>query len=197
MPELRRIAIFCGSKPGTDSRFLTLATAVGRGLAQEGIGVVYGGGHVGLMGAVADGALAAGGEVIGVIPRQLAELELAHNGLSSLHLVDSMHERKAKMAGLADGFVALPGGIGTLEEIFEQWTWGQLAIHQKPVGFLDSDRFYAPLQTMLATMRGQGFVSPAHSEMVVFASTLQELLAAFRGYTPPAQKWKPGDAVQP
>jgi uncharacterized protein (TIGR00730 family) len=134
-----RICVFCGASPGRGEVYRTLAGAVGAGLAERGIGVVYGGGRVGLMGALADGALAAGGEVTGVIPRRLVDRELAHPGLTRLHVVDTLHERKAKMAELADGFIALPGGLGTLEELSEVASWAQLDLHTKPIGLLGPD----------------------------------------------------------
>ena len=145
---MKSIGIFCGSSAGEHPLYLDTARLVGRTLAQQGLALVYGGGKVGLMGAVADAALEAGGVVIGVMPRGLVEREIAHRGLTELHVVEDMHERKTKMAALADGFIALPGGAGTLEEIFEQWTWAQLGIHEKPCAFLNrqhgTGRIYAP-----------------------------------------------------
>jgi hypothetical protein len=150
--------VFCGSSNGADPRFTERTREFGTFLARAGIRVVYGGGHVGLMGTLADAALAAGGEVIGVIPQKLVERELAHAGLTQLHVVTTMHERKALMASLAEGFVALPGGLGTLEEFFEVWTWAQLGYHDKPLGLLDVDGYFAPLLAFLTHAAEQRFV---------------------------------------
>lgn len=173
---LSAVAVFCGSSNGSSPAYAEAARLTGRTLAERGIDVVYGGGHVGLMGAVADAALEAGGRVIGVIPRQLDDRELAHHGLTELHVVESMHERKQVMADLSDAFIALPGGAGTLEEIAEQWTWAQLTIHAKPSGFLDVDGFWAPMQAMLHTMVTQGFVRAEQSGIVSFRDDLDDLL---------------------
>ena len=159
-------------------------------MAERGIGIVYGGAWVGLMGALADAALAAGGEVIGVIPQALIEREIGHPGLTELRIVDSMHERKALMAELADGFVALPGGIGTLEELFEVWTWAQLGLHAKPCALLDTDGFYGPLVAFLDHLVDAGFVREAHRGMLLTAHSPEELLTAFATYRPPrVGKW--------
>src|SRR5919109_5209554 len=144
-----RVCVFCGASPGRDPRYVAIARATGEGLARRGIGTVYGGGRFGLMGAVADAALAAGGEVIGVIPRRLVDRELAHTGLTELRMVDTLHERKALMAELSDGFIALAGGLGTLEELAEVLSWAQLDLHAKPVGLLDPDGYFSPLQAFL------------------------------------------------
>src|SRR6185503_14872599 len=146
---MSRLCVFCGSSPGHDPAYGAAAAQLGRVLAERGIGLVYGGGRVGLMGILADAALAAGGEVIGVIPQALLDREIGHRGLTQLRVVDSMHSRKALMGDLADGFIALPGGIGTLEELFEVWTWAQLGLHRKPCGLLDANGFYAPLVDFL------------------------------------------------
>ena len=143
--ELQSLCVFCGSSKGHDPAFVRAAEALGRLLAGRGITLVYGGGHTGLMGALADAALAAGGRVIGVIPAGLAERELLHSRLSEQHVVTGMHERKALMASLASAFVALPGGLGTLDELFEIWTWEQLGLHEKPIGLLDVNGFFRPL----------------------------------------------------
>jgi len=177
-----RICVFCGASPGRSTAYLELARSVGAGLAQRGIGVVYGGGRVGLMGALADSALAAGGEVVGVIPRRLVDRELAHPGLTDLHVVGSLHERKARMAELADGFIALPGGLGTLEELFEITTWSQIGLHAKPTGLLDVAGFYTPLVSFLDQLVTEGFVAEKHRRLLRVAdkpSALLELLAAF------------------
>lgn len=188
---LTSVAVFCGSSGGIDPIYLETARATGRWLAERGIKVVYGGGHVGLMGAVADAALAAGGHVIGVIPRSLVDRELAHPGLSELQIVDSMHTRKAAMSDQSDAFIALPGGAGTLEEITEQWTWAQLGYHRKPCGYLDVDGFYAPLTTLIASIRDRGFMSAEHANMIMVSDDLAELVAKFEAYQPPPAKWTP------
>jgi uncharacterized protein (TIGR00730 family) len=153
-----RVAVFCGSSAGRESRYAAAAAAFGRGLAAAGVGIVYGGASVGLMGVLADAALAAGGEVIGVIPGGLFAAEVPHQGLTQLQVVASMHERKAVMADLADAFAALPGGLGTLDELFEVLTWRQLGLHAKPVALVDVDGFWEPLAEMLDGLTGEGFV---------------------------------------
>ena len=185
MSALRRICVFCGSSTGRNPSYRRLADQLGRTLAARGLGLVYGGGRVGLMGAVADGALAAGGEVIGVIPQALIDREIGHRGLTELRVVDSMHERKALMTELADGFIALPGGIGTLEELFEVWTWAQLGLHSKPCGLLDSDGFFGPLVGFLDHLVVTGFVQPQYRAMLHTAESPEELLAAFTAYQAP------------
>jgi uncharacterized protein (TIGR00730 family) len=176
MSPLSSVAVFCGSSFGNDPAYEAAARLTGRTLAERGIDVVYGGGHVGLMGAVADAAVEAGGRVVGVIPRRLDDRELAHHGLTELHVVESMHERKQLMADLSDAFIALPGGAGTLEEIAEQWTWAQLTIHAKACGFLDVAGFWAPMRTMLASMVDAGFVRAEQSGIVSFSDDLDDLL---------------------
>lgn len=185
------VGIFCGSSTGTDAAYIDAARTTGRVLAQAGMGIVYGGGRVGLMGAVADAALAHGGEVIGVMPRLLAEQELSHPGLTQLHVVNDMHERKAKMAQIADSFVAMPGGPGTLEEIFEQWTWAQLGIHDKPCAFLNINGYFEPLKVMTASMVSQGFMKQPYADMLMFSDTIENILSEFARYTPPPHKWTP------
>ena len=187
---IRRVCVFCGSSTGREPGHRRLAEALARALAERGIGIVYGGARVGLMGALADAALVAGGEVIGVIPRALIEREIGHTGLTELRIVESMHERKALMAELADGFVALPGGVGTLEELFEVWTWAQLGLHRKPCGLLDVDGFFAPLVDFLDRLVEAGFIHPTYRAMLAVASTPEELLARFAAYEPPADKWE-------
>ena len=157
---IERLCVFCGSHHGARPVFAEVARQTGTLLAERGIGLVYGGGRVGLMGVLADAVLAAGGEAIGVIPGHLSEREVGHAGLSELHVVGSMHERKALMAKLADGFLALPGGIGTLDELFEIWTWRQLGLHAKPVGLLDAEGFFRPLVAFLDTLVPEGFLRP-------------------------------------
>jgi len=186
---LKAVAVFCGSSLGNDPVYADAARLTGRTLAERGIAVVYGGGHVGLMGTVADAALDAGGKVIGVIPRQLDDRELAHHGLTELHVVESMHERKAMMAELSDAFIALPGGAGTLEEIAEQWTWAQLTIHSKPCGFLDVAGFWTPMRQMLDGMVSSGFVREAQSGIVSFSDDLDALLGLLERPGPWTDKW--------
>jgi uncharacterized protein (TIGR00730 family) len=186
---MQKLCVFCGSSPGHDPAYAASAAQLGRVLAERGIGLVYGGGRVGLMGVLADAALAAGGEVIGVIPQALLDREVGHRGLTRLHVVDSMHARKALMGELADGFIALPGGVGTLEELFEVWTWAQLGIHNKPCGLLDAHGFFAPLVGFLDSQVEKGFIHPKHRAILAVASTPQELLERFAAYQPPANKW--------
>ncbi len=181
--------MFCGASPGRGSGYVELARSVGAGLAARGIGVVYGGGRVGLMGAVADSALAAGGEVIGVIPRRLVDRELAHPGLTELHVVGSLHERKARMAELADGFIALPGGLGTLEELAEVASWAQLELHDKPIGLLGRDGYWDPLLAWLDHAVAEGFVAPEHRRLISLAPDLEALLAGFAHWRAPPDRW--------
>jgi len=190
--DFMRVAVFAGSASGASPRFREAATELGGGLARAGVGIVYGGGHVGLMGAVADACLAEGGEVIGVMPRSLVEREIAHLGLTDLQVTETMHERKAAMAAQADVFVALPGGAGTLEELFEVWTWQHLAIHAKPVVVLDVDGFWGPLLDALDTMTAHGFLKPALRDTLLVASDSASLLAAAARWSPPAPKWTGG-----
>ena len=184
-----RLCVFCGSSPGHDPAYATLAARLGRVLAERGIGLVYGGGRGGLMGVLADAALAAGGEVIGVIPQALLEREIGHRGLTQLRVVDSMHARKALMGELSGGFIALPGGIGTLEELFEVWSWAQLGLHRKPCGLLDAGGFFAPLVDFLDRQVKAGFIHPTYRAMLAVAPTPEALLDAFSAYEPPADKW--------
>jgi uncharacterized protein (TIGR00730 family) len=185
-----RICIYCGSNPGRDEAYVEAARELGRLLADRGIGVVYGGASVGMMGAVADAALDAGGEVIGVIPDALMEREVAHDGLTDLRVVGSMHERKREMVELADGFVALPGGLGTLEEIFEVLTWAQLGFHEDPCGLLDVASYYTNLVAHLDGATEAGFVREHHREMILVESDPATLLDRFADYEPPqVEKW--------
>jgi uncharacterized protein (TIGR00730 family) len=179
---MERIVIFCGSSPGRRPEYAEAATALGRLLAERGIGVVYGGASVGLMGAVADGALAAGGEVIGVIPRRLLESEIAHAGLSDLRVVETMHERKALMAELSDAVIALPGGTGTLDELFEMFTWSQLGLHRNPIGLLDVAGYWERLLAFLDHMVEERFIYAEHRETLLVehdAAALLERLGSF------------------
>lgn len=181
------VTVFCGSSPGFDPVYLEAARAVGTAIGRAGMSLVYGGGHVGLMGAVADAALAAGAEVVGVIPRALQAREDVNTDLTELILVDTMHERKTIMADRADVFLALPGGPGTLEELTEQWTWAQLGIHEKPVGILNVAGYFDPLLAFVANMRDRGFTHPRYTDMLVVADEPDEALARLRDYVPPAR----------
>ena len=188
--KLKSLCVYCGSSPGLRASYIDAAEAFGRLLATEGITLVYGGGNVGLMGALADSALAADGKVIGVIPQRLVIRELAHDGLTELHCVESMHERKLKMAELSDAFVALPGGVGTLEEIFEVVTWTQLGIQSKPCAFLDVDGYYAPLFQFLEHMSEQRFIKKEHLVSLIRTPDPAELLSQLRHHTPATvEKW--------
>jgi uncharacterized protein (TIGR00730 family) len=192
-PRMERICVFCGSSSGSNPLYLDLARRLGQTLARRGIGLVYGGGSIGLMGALADATLAAGGEVVGVIPRALQLRELAHAGLTSLHVVASMHERKAKMAELAEGFVALPGGMGTLEELAEILTWAQLGLHSKPSGLLDVAGYYRPLIAFLDHAAAEGFIRPEHRRLLVVGEDPDALLDQLAAWEPPAlEKWIDG-----
>lgn len=173
---MNTVCVYCGSSLGADPAFATAAHLVGRILAHSGRTIVYGGGRVGLMGAVADAAIESGGRVIGIIPRSLQEKELAHHGLTELRVVGSMHERKAIMADLADGFLALPGGLGTLEEFFETWTWCQLGLHAKPCGLLNVAGFFTPLLAMVAHMEQSRFIGQAHRDLLLVDSDPDRLL---------------------
>jgi len=165
------------------------ARATGRALVRSGLRLVYGGGKVGLMGVLADTVLSAGGHITGVMPRALVEREIAHPSVKDLRVVQTMHERKQLMADLGDAFVALPGGAGTLEEIFEQWTWSQLGIHRKPCGFLNVNSYFTPLLAMIERMVAEGFLSAPLATMLAVEDTPDRLLARFRCYQPPTQKW--------
>jgi uncharacterized protein (TIGR00730 family) len=188
--QLTSVAVYCGSNPGTDPAFAQAAAALGRTLAERGIQLVYGGGHVGLMGAIADAVLANGGEAHGVITEPLRAKEIAHQGLTSLQVVGTMHERKAVMADAADAFIMLPGGFGTFDEFFEALTWTQLGIHAKPCGILDAAGFFAPLRALLDGAVTAGFVHPAHRDMVLVDTDPDRLLDRLAAWTPvTASKW--------
>ena len=193
---IQRLCIYCGSSAGVRPAYAEAARATGRLLAERGIGVVFGGGSVGMMGLVADAALEAGGEVIGVIPHALAAREVDHTGLTALHKVETMHERKALMAELADGFVALPGGIGTLEELMEVWTWMQLGIHRQPVGLLNVAGYFDGLLAFVDHAVAEGFVRPAHRDLLLVADTPAALLDALDGWQPPdVPRWLDSDEI--
>ena len=173
---MKRICVFCGSAVGNQPVYREVAVAMGSLLARRGIGLVYGGGHVGLMGVVADACLSAGGEVIGVIPQALADREVAHARLTELHVVDSMHTRKAMMADLSDAFIAMPGGVGTFEEFFEAVTWTQLGLHKKPCGLLNAGAFYTPLAAFIDQAVSEGFIKPVHRAFIVVDDNPERLL---------------------
>jgi hypothetical protein len=185
MNALKRICVFCGSSPGAKPDYVRAARQVGAVLAQRKIGLVFGGGRVGMMGQLAQAALENNGEVIGVIPRDLHERKVAFTGLSDLRVVESMHERKALMAELSDGFMALPGGLGTLEELFEILTWAQLGMHRKPCGLLNVAGFFTALLAFLDQVTGQGFIDPPHRSMILSADDPEELLGQFERHQPP------------
>lgn len=187
---MKRITVFCGSSAGKKGKYREEAFLLGKILAQNNIGVVYGGAKIGLMGAVADGALSEKGEVIGVIPDFLQTKEVAHNKLTEMIVVGSMHERKLKMHDLADGFIALPGGFGTMEELFEILTWGQLGLHKKPVGLLNMENFYQPLLDMLSKMTEQDFLKDINREMLLSDTNINNLLNKMEEYqAPETPKW--------
>jgi uncharacterized protein (TIGR00730 family) len=189
---VQRVCVFCGASSGRLPAYAEAARAFGVAAAARGTGIVYGGGRVGLMGAVADGALSAEGEVIGVIPQELVDRELAHEGLTNLHVVGSLHERKALMAELADGFVALPGGFGTLDELLEQLTWSQLGLHDKPVGLLDVEEYWLPLIALARHATAEGFVRDSDLAAIAVATDAPGLLDRLERLTReerPRPKW--------
>ena len=188
--KIKKICVYCGSSPGKNPAYSQAAVKLALALSERNIGLVYGGGAVGIMGTVADAVLAAGGEVVGVIPKALAIKEVAHDSLSELHVVASMHERKAMMADLADGFIALPGGWGTLEEVFEILTWAQLGFHDKPCGLLNIDGYYDGLISFLENSFDQQFVNELCRPMLMKAREPQTLLDKFATYrAPKVRKW--------
>ncbi|HRC06826.1 MAG TPA: TIGR00730 family Rossman fold protein [Miltoncostaeales bacterium] len=184
-----RIAIFTGSAVGAKETYTTGAAQLASHLAKEGHAIVYGGGKVGLMGVVADAALAAGGEVIGVTPKTLVEREVAHHGVTRLEVVDTMHERKARMVDLADAMVALPGGVGTLDELFEAWTWQLLGIHSKPVALYDIDDYWAPMRSLLDQIVAERFLGEEHLAALIQETDPDALIDAISRWSPPTQKW--------
>ena len=187
---MKRVCVFCGSNAGSRPEYADAARAVGRTLAKRGLGVVFGGGNVGLMAEVANAAIVEGGEVIGIIPAALVEKELAHAGVTELQVVSSMHERKARMAELSDAFIALPGGWGTLEELFEMVTWAQLGFHGKPVGLLNVLGFYDRLMQFLDHAVDEGFLQAKHRALLLPGDSIEALLDAFAGYRPVhEEKW--------
>lgn len=181
---MKRLAVYCGSATPEDPRYILLAQEVGRTLATRGIGVVYGGGKLGLMGAVADSALAAGGEVIGVIPEALVNSEVAHRGCTELHVVSGMHERKLAFTNLSDGFLTIPGGVGTMDELWEAVSWAQLGYHTKPVGLLNAFGFYDQLLAFNHHMIAVGFIRPAHAGIIMAETELDLLLTRMAAHEP-------------
>ena len=191
-----RICVYLGSSPGNSPVYREAAERVGTLLAERGIGLVYGGGTVGLMGVIADTVCAAGGEVIGVIPEALRAREHDHPGITQLHVVKTMHERKAMMAKFADGFLCLPGGIGTLEEIFEAWCWSQLGYHEKPCGLLNVNGFYTPMSTFIDYVVAEGLLKPRHRAMLLIDNDPDILLDRMAQYLPPqTEHWLGDDDV--
>lgn len=187
---MKRLCIYCGSNPGRQPLYREAAEELVRAMAQRGLGLVYGGAHVGIMGVIADTMLDLGGEVIGVIPHGLVAKEVAHEGLNDLRIVDSMHERKALMLELADGAIALPGGLGTLDETFEALTWAQLGIHNKPCGLLNVGGYYDHLAAFLGHAVQEGYVKDRHKSMLLVESSPEKLLEQFAQYEPPTvSKW--------
>jgi uncharacterized protein (TIGR00730 family) len=187
---VRRVCVFCGSREGSSPSYVEAARRMGKTLARRGLGLVYGGGRVGLMGVLADAALDEGGEVVGVIPDALVTREIAHAGLTKLYVVGTMHERKKLMADLSDGFVALPGGYGTLEEFLEVLSWAQLSIHEKPCALLDVNGFWKPLSTLFDEAVAEGFVPPDHRFLALQEQDPHALLDMMESYTPPEiKKW--------
>jgi len=191
VPEsLSSVCVYCGSSPGVDPGFRSAAASLGRLLARRGLRLVYGGGHVGLMGVVADAALGEGGEVHGVITRALEQKEIAHRGLTMLTVVETMHERKAAMADMADGFLMLPGGFGTLDEFFEAVTWTQLGVHAKPCGALNVNGFFDPLLALLARAAEQRFLIPEHRDLVIVEADPAMMIDRLRSWVPvTVDKW--------
>lgn len=188
--NINRICVFCGSSSGRSASYAEAATTLGHHLGAIGIGLVYGGARVGLMGLLADAALAAGGEVVGFIPQALVDHEVAHESLTELHVVASMHERKSRMADLSDAFIALPGGFGTIEELCEILTWAQLGLHSKPVGVLNVDGYYDPLLAFFDNVFSEKFIRPEHRSLVIEGRTPQNLLESFAAYqSPRVKKW--------
>jgi hypothetical protein len=188
--ELKAICVYCGSSEGRNPDYAQAAERLGHLLAERGITLVYGGANVGLMRVLADAAMAGGGRAVGVMPKALVEKEKAHRNLNQLHVVASMHERKALMVELADGFIALPGGAGTMDELFEVWTWAQLGFHRKPCGLLNVASYYDPLAAFLDHSVTEGFVKDLHRDMLVMADTPEAMLDRFQTYVPPTvEKW--------
>ena len=188
---MKNVCVFCGSAPGQNILYAEAARNLGQELVRRGCGLVYGGGRIGLMGEVSQSVIAAGGHVVGVIPQSLASKEIAYEGATELHIVDTMHQRKALMADRADAFLALPGGYGTFEELFEILTWAQLGIHRKPIGLLNVNGFYSPLLACLDHVMWEGLLKPKHRELLLVSDSIADLLDRMAAWTPPApvEKW--------
>lgn len=187
---MKSICVFLGANPGKNESYAEAARNMGREIASRGMTTIYGGSNMGLMGILADGALEAGGKVIGVIPDSLVRKEVSHEGISELHVVSSMHERKSMMAKISDGFIAMPGGIGTLDEFFEIFTWAQLGFHKKPCGLLNVGGYYNKLLTFLDTVVEEGFLKEVHKNMVIMGESPAEIIDAFGSYVAPSvTKW--------
>lgn len=186
---MKRVTVFCGSSFGNDSVFGEVAYELGKTLAEQQIKLVYGGANVGLMGAVANGVLEHGGEVTGVLPRFLQEKEIAHRNLTELILVEDMHERKKKMNELSDGAIALPGGFGTMEELFEMLAWGQLGLHRKPVAVLNANGFFDDMLSFVGVMIDKGFIAQRFKDMLIHDSSIPQLLETMKNYSAPMEKW--------
>lgn len=193
MPQIARVTVFTGSSPGADPSYVRAAREVAVAIARAGMGLVYGGGNVGLMGAVATAGRDSGAEVIGVIPKALVDKEIAHHDLSRLEIVDDMHERKQRMNDLCDAFVMLPGGAGSLEEFFEVWTWQQLGLHAKPIAVYDVNGFWDPLLDMIDRLVDEEFISAHFRDSLIVTDDPEELLEAMRSWRPPMPKW--GESV--
>lgn len=191
MAEIKALCVFCGSSDDMDPAYLEAAEAMGRSIAAHQIGIVFGGGGTGMMGALADGALASGGHVIGVIPEIFNTPTLLHNGLEELHVVESMHARKAMMAEMADAFIALPGGFGTMEELFEMLTWSQIGLHSKPIGILNVRQYFNPLLTLIEHAKDQGFIYSEHRELIRVSNDPDELIVSLQAFKIPAglERW--------
>ncbi|MFC5474845.1 TIGR00730 family Rossman fold protein [Paraherbaspirillum soli] len=193
---MKSLCIYCGSSPGASPVYAQAARALAQAMVDDNIALVYGGGNVGLMGIIADEVLRLGGQVTGVIPQALLEKELGHAGLTRLHIVKDMHERKAMMADLSDGFIAMPGGIGTLEELFEVFTWAQLGFHQKPIGLLNVDGFYDGLIQFIQHMVSQRFLKDEQAGLLMHEPQAEELLQRFRSFVPSqVPKWLDRDTI--
>lgn len=193
---MKSIAIYCGSAIGASPVFKQQAEMLAQAIAKRGLKIIYGGGRAGLMGVIADSALKVGGTVIGVIPQNLVDAELAHPLLTELHVVQNMHERKTKMSELADAFIALPGGVGTLEEIFEQLTWGQLGLHQKPCAFLNVDGFYDELLEFLIKTTEKGFTQSRFTDALISSDSIDDVLDQLASYQAPEPKWKKSEGAE-
>jgi len=184
MQEIKSLCVYCGSSPGATPVYAEAARGLAQAMVKQGIALVYGGGNVGLMGIIADEVLRLGGQATGVIPQALLQKELGHKGLTQLHIVKDMHERKAMMADLSDGFIAMPGGVGTLEELFEVFTWAQLGFHQKPIGLLNVDGFYDGLLQFIQHMVSQRFLKGEQADILIAAAQGEELLQRFKSFVP-------------